>query len=111
MEKSLEEKIESLRERAVKRETNRYSAKFKQDALKVVAQAKAAGWTQQLISKSLGMPWVTLKRWKEKNTRENAGGFRPIKVVDHQRATLISPSGWRIEGLTLDELVEVAGRL
>ncbi len=111
MEKTLEEKIESLKKRGARRKTKRYSEEFKRDALRLVNHLKASGWTQQAISKSLGMPWVTFKRWQESYEREKPGGFRPVKVVDRKAVTLVSPSGWRIEGLTLDELVEVAGRL
>jgi hypothetical protein len=114
MKKSTQVKIEGLKERAARRETTRYSNSFKEDAVCLVDELRQKKWTQKRINKELEIPWITLNRWKSDSTAGSGldAKFRPIKVIDsHSTPTLISPSGWRIEGLTLDELIEVAGRL
>jgi hypothetical protein len=114
MEKSTQVKIEGLKERAAKRETTRYSENFKEDAVRLVDELRQKNWTQKRINKALQIPWVTLNRWKSDSTAGSGLGaeFRPVKVIDSRPTpTLVSPSGWRIEGLTLNELIKVAGRL
>ena len=114
----IESIIEGLKRRAEQRETMRYPKDFQEDAVEVVDSLRGKGWTQKAVSEALEIPWVTLKRWREDSedtSKENAlEGFRPVEVIDgtgtHPRA-LVSPSGWRIEGLPLAELVEVARRL
>ena len=61
---------------------------------------------------------VTLARWKESaqpsEPEEDPSTFRPVTVVDGTSEcdlVLLSPAGWRIEGLSVAELVEVARRL
>lgn len=114
MEETIRQRIEALKERASNRETARYSKKFKEDATELVRDLRRSGWTQQRISKTLKLPWVTLHRWKNKNSpgKERTSEFRPVQVVvDEQTPVLVSPSGWRIEGLTISQLVELARRL
>jgi len=117
IETSSQAKIARLKERAARRETTRYSAAFRTEAVALVTELRQKNWTQQRISKELGIPWVTLKRWASNSARapRESGGFRAVHVVDSpdlpRSPVLISPSGWRIEGLSVGELVELAGRL
>ena len=118
---SIEMKIEDLKERAASRETMRYPEAFKQDATEVVGRLREDGFTQTDISDLLEIPWVTLARWKDSSDDAEesgvASGFRPVKVVDDPSGevegepVLVAPSGWRIEGLSVTEVVEVARRL
>ena len=114
----LEARIEDLKQRAADREAMRYPEAFKEDATDVVRQLRADGFTQKAVSELLEIPWVTLARWKESDQpsepEEDSSTFRPVKVVDDTSEcspVLISPAGWRIEGLSVTELVEVARRL
>ena len=114
MQESTQAKIEELRARAARRETTRYSASFKDEAVSLVDELRQQGWTQKDIHKELGIPWVTLNRWASKNKvgGREGGKFRPVQVVDSPATpALVSPSGWRIEGLSVAQLVELAGRL
>ena len=114
----IEARIEDLRKRAADRETMRYPEAFKEDATDVVRHLRAEGFTQQEVSELLDVPWVTLARWKESgeesSTESDSSTFRPVKVIDDTSEcgpVLVSPAGWRIEGLSVAELVEVARRL
>ena len=111
---AIESRIKDLKLRATERETTRYPEDFKEDALALVAYLREKGWTQQAISEAVEIPWVTLRRWREQSSPDDGQpcGFRPVAVVGEKREpVLISPSGWRIEGLTVAQLVDVAGRL
>ena len=115
---TIESQIEELKQRAADRETMRYPQDFRDDAIEVVRQLREDGFTQKEVSELLDIPWVTLARWKEAGEEvddtENPSGFRPVKVVDDASDSdpvLVSPAGWRIEGLSVAELVEVARRL
>ena len=115
----IEAKIEDLKQRASSRETMRYPEAFKRDATEVVRQLRENGFTQKEVSELLDIPWVTLARWKESDPTseptEDSSTFRPVKVVDEDPSeaspVLVSPFGWRIEGLSVAELVEVARHL
>ena len=113
-----ESKIEDLKQWAADRETMRYPQDFRDDATEVVRQLRDDGFNQKEVSKLLDISWVTLARWKDADEQiddtENPSGFRPVKVVDDSPGSdpvLVSPAGWRIEGLSIGELVEVARRL
>ena len=115
--KAIENRIEELKRRAAERKTQRYPQSFRDDAADVVDELRAKGWTQKAVSDALGIPWVTLARWRwieSEKSQQKDQGFRPVEVIDEDGATgpvLVSPSGWRIEGLSAVELVDVARRL
>jgi transposase-like protein len=118
--------IEDLKRRADQRTNSRYPEEFRQDAVRLVDRLRKAGWTQKRISSEIEVPWVTLRRWRSKRsstaTSETSGAaesFRPVAIVEEPAApetetegvALVSPSGWRIEGLTVTQAVEAARRL
>ena len=114
----LEAKIEDLKQRKAARDNMRYSEAFKADATAVVRRLLKDGLTKSKISEWLDIPWVTLARWKDAEqdvgTPNSPRGFRPVDVVDERSGSepvLVSPGGWRIEGLSVDELVVLVRRL
>ena len=121
MANSYEDRILELLIEAEERETLRYPEASREKAVALVAELKAAGWTQTRISEELDISWATLGRWCEEanseSDEESLDSFRPVEVVGGQQAAeddpvaLISPSGWRIEGLTVAEAVEAARRI
>jgi transposase-like protein len=113
--------IEDLKRRADRRTNRRYPEEFRQDAVRLVDRLRKAGWTQKRISSEIEVPWVTLRRWRSKRsttaTSETSESFRPVAIVEEPAApeaegvALVSPSGWRIEGLTVTQAVEAARKL
>ncbi len=115
--------IEDLKRRADRRTNSRYPEEFRQDAVRLVDRLRKAGWTQKRISSEIDVPWVTLRRWRSKRSTtarsETSESFRPVAIVEEPTApeaetegvALVSPSGWRIEGLTVTQAVEAARRL
>ena len=112
-----EEQIDQLKVQAAARDSIRYPEAFKDDAVGLVAELRDAGWTQTAISEALDIPWATLGRWCDDANKDETGqseGFRPVEVVEDLEGagvTLVSPAGWRIEGLTVAQAVEAARRL
>ncbi|WP_206524442.1 hypothetical protein, partial [Lujinxingia sediminis] len=107
-------KIDDLKARAKTRDTMRYPRAFKDDAVELVSELSEQGWTQQAIGEALEIPWVTLNRWRDAATpgEEQAENFRPVTLSEPKtQPALVSPSGWRIEGLSVAQLIEVARRL
>jgi hypothetical protein len=116
-----QEQIEDLKGRVDRRDSMRYPQSFRADAIQLVGALRQDDWKQKRISETLEIPWATLRRWQargDKSESEATDGFRPVKVIETPRPTtssksirLVSPEGWRVEGLTLTELLEVVGRL
>jgi transposase-like protein len=113
--------IEDLKRRADRRTNSRYPEEFRQDAVRLVDRLRKAGWTQKRISSEIEVPWVTLRRWRSRlgstQDHEATDSFRPVSIVEEPSDSetdgiaLVSPSGWRIEGLTVTQAVEAARRL
>lgn len=113
-----DERIEDMKRRAEQRETMRYPEAFREDAVELVDDLRGEDWTQKRISEALQIPWVTLRRWREGGDTDDgqtAEGFRPVEVVDDDRGgeaiAVVSPDGWRIEGVSVGQAVEVLRRL
>jgi len=121
MSDTYDERISELKVEVEERESLRYPETFRAKAVELVGQLKADGWTQRRISQELEISWQTLGRWcrqaEPDGTEAGSEGFRPVEVVASGSGgpadgiALVSPSGWRIEGLTVTEAVEAARRL
>lgn len=118
MPQNFDDDIQIFRDEAAQRLTNRYPEPIKERALTLVGRLRAAGWSQARVSEALDISWQTISRWQEKAEPQAVAreGFRPVALSESairpaSGPVLVAPSGWRIEGLSLDELCEVAGRL
>lgn len=92
----------------------RYPESLRQLAVGFAAEAEAAGWTASRIARRLGVAWATLERWcSTQPTVESAGQMREVVVRDDVPAlaelgpVLVTPEGYRIEGLEQGDLVEI----
>lgn len=77
----------------------RYPAELRERivALATAMRANGMGWSG--ISAKLGLHGETLRRW----CGEKPAGQRMVSVhvVGDETVTVVSPTGWRIEGLSL----------
>jgi predicted transcriptional regulator len=71
----------------------------------------AAGIALSQVARELGLPWQTLRLWAEEG---GAVVLRPVVVDDTEgqrpasaTLALITPSGYRVEGLEARTLVEL----
>jgi transposase-like protein len=88
----------------------RFPAELKAAVVVYIADARARGVTVAKLEADLGVSWNTMARWSKPRTRRKPGPPKavPVRVVSAPKpptaATLVSPTGWRIEGLSLEQL-------
>ena len=90
----------------------RYSPALRQLALEYARTAEVGGRTRRQVAESLGLSEVTLCRWQR--ARATAAPVHEVVVVGAEAkasVVLVMPSGVRVEGLTVRELVTVLGAL
>jgi len=89
----------------------RYSSHLKAAVVDHVRSRRTAGIPFETLSVELGLPVNTLRRWIEGGARKVA----TVEVVEGPRAlsspVLVTPSGHRVEGLSLAALAELLVRL
>ena len=92
----------------------RYPEDLRQLAVGFAAEAETAGWSASRIARHLGVSWATLERWCTTQPAVESGGqMREVVVRDDVPSlaalgpALVTPEGYRIEGLRQEELVEI----
>ena len=98
----------------------RYSAELKCLALEHYRLRHRLGDPDAAITDDLGITRSTLLRWLDLSSEEvSAGCFRPVEVIQPAvdepsscetpaQLTLITPRGFRIEGITWSQVLELA---
>ena len=106
--------LERFRNAAENRKSHRYSGQLRSMAVQYAQQQLRAGRKLTAIAQELKLAFVTLKNWISKSD----ASFLPVQVssdlkVDEQtgnaqeRITLVSPSGYRLEGLTIESAYQL----
>ena len=92
----------------------RYPESLRQLAVGFATEAEACGWSGNRIARRLGVAWATLERWcATQPVAEPGGGMREVVVrADGPSSAelgpvLVTPEGYRIEGLEQEDLVEI----
>ncbi|MGA7617352.1 MAG: helix-turn-helix domain-containing protein [Thermoanaerobaculia bacterium] len=106
-----------LERQSRRRERRWYPRELRERAVLYARQARAEGKSDSEIAEELGVNRYTFARWEQRR----GGSFRAVELVetgseasDELRASspiVITPSGIRVEGLTLDGLVELLRRV
>jgi transposase-like protein len=83
----------------------RYPQELRSRAASYLHEQDAAGVGARAVAAELGLPVMTLKRW----ARQVPVRFRPVLVssspaVRGSAPVLVTPGGYRIEGLALDDV-------
>ena len=113
----------ALENRGRERQGWRYSAELKALAVAHCRRSRDEGRTYGEIAEDLGISALTLSRWLETPavTAKPARSFRPVTVMAATEAsavlsppvpgelTVVTPSGFRIEGLSWPQVLELAG--
>jgi len=85
----------------------RYPKELEARVRACIATRRARGDSLELIATELGMIYETVRRWSMPTPTSRAA-LVPVTVVDEPSAgggaTLVSPSGYRVEGLELRDL-------
>ena len=98
------------------RRSVRYPASLRREILGFARHRRSAGESLKEIARDLGLPWQTLHRWLERSPRRR---FRPVAVVasppesadSGPAITIVSPQGFRVEGLDLASAADLLKRL
>ena len=92
----------------------RYPPAVRAEILGLAQQAQAAGISRGRLAAGLGLPRWTITRWQRRAPRRALRriAIRPEPASSGPPApspglVLVTPQGWRIEGLDLDTLLRV----
>ncbi len=96
----------------------RYPEALRRLAVRFATEAAAVGWSASRIARRLGVAWATVERWCETPPVVGIeGGMREVVVRDdsppavERRLALVTPEGYRVEGLRQEELVDLVRAL
>ena len=109
----MDDEIKKLRGELARRERGRgkrYPAALKARIARAAAELRDRGLGWHRIGSVLGLPHETVRRY----AGADGGGFLPVVVTATapvNAAVLVTPSGFRVEGLGLAEIAELLGRL
>jgi len=106
----MEELARRFRRGAEHRGGLRYGPELRQLAMEYAATAAAQGASQREIADSLGLSEATLVRWQQGTRTEGPASLHEVVVVERaqtSRPILVMPSGARVEGLSVPDLVMV----
>jgi len=104
----MEERLQELSERLTAERGGRsgrgmrYSAELKRDVVISATEGREAKRSVSAMARSLGVRAETLRRWLEAG--DDPRGFRVVQVRRYgatERVVVVSPTGFRVEGLDL----------
>jgi|CXWL01.1.fsa_nt_gi transposase-like protein len=102
-----------FRRAAEQRQGLRYSEELKELGRRHAAQAVAEGRSMRAAARELGIGEVTLGRWLAEVSGA-VGAFGEVVIMEprpSEGVTLFSPLGWRVEGLSVSDLMGVLAAL
>ena len=100
---------ESVRDQnAGRNQRRRFTESQQREALTYFDSRRSAGATIAEVATELGIGKTTLERWRRRRS-----SFVRVEAVgaDSTPLCVVSPSGYRIEGLSLDQAAELLSRL
>jgi len=87
----------------------RYPLALRQRAIAWCVSQRSSGATWESIAEGLGVHTATVRAWCPQVDRAR---MRRVQVVDDGRTvSVVSPSGYRVEGVTLLEATALLGKL
>jgi transposase-like protein len=112
----MEELATEFSRRSKERGGLRYPEDLRQLAVEYACQAREQGHSRERIAGRLGLSESSLVRWIGRVSEVVPGGslrVHEVKVTGAwpSPAVLVMPSGARVEGLSVSELVEILGAL
>lgn len=91
----------------------RFSAELRARVIEVGARRRAEGVSWQRIGRELGMNYETVRRWciEKKPSTLRRVEIVPIEPEVSRMVSVVSPGGFRAEGLTLRDAVMMLATL
>jgi len=106
----MQEQIDRV-SRAIVRHRQKYGRRrlperLREEALSLFERQLEVGVSRRAAAKVLAVPAKTLEGWRLKREK---GDFVPVEVLVSEDApiVLVSPCGWRLEGLSLPEVQQL----
>lgn len=96
------------------RQGYRYSEELQASAVIYLRAALSRGASKAEVCSELGVSSVTLERWSRS---VGTGAFRQVELIEDGEsamksdAVLVSPEGYRVEGLTIGEIASLLREL
>ena len=90
----------------------RYSRELRMEAVSYLARKKREGVGQDRVASELGVSGWSLSRWVQESGRRV--GLVPVEVTETEESTgpsLVTPRGYRVEGLSEEGLLRLVERL
>jgi hypothetical protein len=88
----------------------RFPAALRERIVAWTAERRARGDEWCELSRELGIPAGTLKRWTTPSP-EGPFSLRPVDVIDDEppgrTVTIVAPSGLRVEGVTIADAITI----
>lgn len=109
-----DQEIQKLRTALARRERGRgkrYTPTLKQRIAEAATELRRQGQGWQAIGEFFGIPHETVRRFSGASTTT---ALVPVEIVDERAGaslTLVSPEGYRIEGLGVGDAAEILRRL
>jgi hypothetical protein len=104
----MEELARRFCRQALERQGLRYSQELRQVAVEYARAAEGRGEARREIAETLGLCEATLSRWLQGSVQ---AGLHEVVVVEGSAPSgapvLVMPSGVRVEGLSVRELISV----
>jgi transposase len=95
----------------------RCSAELRKEIVAYARIEVAAGASIRGTARQLGMSVNTLARWLAERRGQASSGFRPVQMEPEQGQqarrdlVLVSPDGYRVEGLEVEQVLTLLSRL
>lgn len=113
----MDEQLRVFRERSRQenrgsKKRRRYSQELREEAVAYVERRKREGASVERIASELGVSSVSLSRWSR--AMGNTKSLVPVEIVaneDPSRLSLLTPRGYRLEGLSEASAVRLLERL
>jgi len=90
----------------------RYSRELRQEAVAYLSRKKREGVGLAVVASELGVSSWSLWRWVQESERRVA--LVPVEVTETEESTglfLVTPRGYRVEGLSEESLLRLVERL
>lgn len=103
---------EAIRQAVETRSSLRYEPDLKLRILEYFHRRRAEGAPQKTVAAEVGVSWMTLRRWLDDESPEPCTRLVPVELVEPaQVLTLVTPRGFRLEGLTPRQALDLLRHL
>ena len=82
----------------------RYPLEFRRRVVVAAGGLRSRGMSWRSVASEVGVRAETLRRWCEGREARAPRSLVPVQVVGSAALAVVSPAGWRVEGLSLSDV-------